>query len=83
MEENDQSAEFRKAEAEGRQPVCVHCGQPLEAVVQEHFYTVFWRWDANVRRFAKWQDDVDHDKPICESCETRDWDFVGNHFIDF
>jgi hypothetical protein len=75
--------EFIFAEQESRQPNCIYCGKPLE--VGQTFYTrIYWHWNSELRRYDKCEDrDADCDKPYCLNCETKDWDFTNNKWLQY
>jgi len=77
MEANDVPREFNKAKAEGRQPVCPYCHKPLEI---GQFFTVYthWSWDKKDKNFKQDDTDWEPEKPFCNACEEKDWDFLNS-----
>ena len=68
---------------EKRQPICTHCGHPLDRVLQENHQYIAWTWNAS----GYFQDAVDeldspyHDCAVCsDRCKVRD-SFAGNDLI--
>lgn len=84
MPELDRSVieEYELAHKEGRQPLCVYCGEPLELSQTQSTY-IYWRWDHNEQKFRKVLDGGDADKPFCQNCEARDWDFLDESVYTF
>jgi hypothetical protein len=80
LEENEVRKEFEKARAEGRQPRCPYCHEPLEI---GQFYSVYvqWTWNNKKKCYQKEEPDWDADKPFCDACEFKDWDFADNDLI--
>jgi len=72
--------EFSKAKAEGRQPVCPYCQEPLEI---GQFYSVYvgWTWNNKEKHYQQEEPDWDGDAPFCDTCETKDWDFTDNDLV--
>ena len=81
-ETSDVLEEFKKAKAEGRQPLCSYCHEPLEI---GQFYSVYvhWSWNNKKKRFQKEEPYWDPGSPFCDACETKDWDFINTGPIDF
>jgi len=75
--------EFELAKAEGRQPRCIHCGDPLDTVVEVQTVTIIWTWNAKEKRYLKDDSGGDSYQPECDNCGTKDNDFTGNDFIDY
>ena len=67
--------EFKKAKAQGRQPLCPYCGACLEI---GQFYTVYvhWSWDKKERVYKKDDTNWEAETPFCDACEQKDWDFT-------
>ena len=82
MEANDVRKEFDKAKAEGRQPNCPYCNEPLE-ISQIQYESIAWRWNSKKRVYERKVTGVDPDRPFCTSCATKDWDFLNSGLIDF
>ena len=75
--------EYIFAEQELRQPNCIYCGKPLE-VGQTYYTRIYWHWNSELRCYEKCEErDADCDKPYCLSCETRDWDFTNNKWLQY
>ena len=76
--------EFKLARAEGRQPNCPYCGEPLDEVRQHQTEVIAWIWDEVKKEYTK-HEDGDSDAPFCQSCGAEDWDFVDDEqdFITF
>lgn len=74
--------EFANALAEGRQPNCIECGEPLE--VRQIFHNcVRWVWDRKKKRYTKVEgcDACDAEKAECVACEAKSWDLVGQNEV--
>ena len=74
--------EYELAHKEGRQPLCVYCGEPLE-ISQTQSEFIYWRWNKKQKKFLKLDTDGDADKPFCCACEARDWDFLDETIYTF
>jgi len=75
--------EFKLATAEGRQPRCIHCGQPLNRVEETQLDFLAWVWNEETKQYDKQPSSGDSDKPYCANCGTKDYDFLDNDFIDY
>ena len=75
--------EFELAKAEGRQPRCVHCGDPLDSVVEVQHVVIIWNWNAEEKCYEKDDSGGDSYGAQCDNCEAKDPDFTGNDFIDY
>ena len=82
LEDDDVQKEYRRAKAEGRQPLCPYCGAPLEI---GQFYTVYvrWTWDKRDKIYKKDDTNWEAEKPFCDACEEKDWDFINTGPIEF
>ena len=74
--------EYKRAKADGRQPICPFCHEPLE-ITQTQSLFIYWKWNSEKRYFDMGIPDGDADKPYCVSCGIRDWDFIDHGLIDF
>ena len=79
---NEVQEEYNEAKAEKRQPNCPYCHQPLE-VIQVQYEVIRWIWDGERKKFSKDDDQGDADKPYCDYCGVKDWDFVDFDLVDF
>lgn len=79
----DQAEEMKLAKQEGRQPVCVHCSEPLECIRQYQDFDIYWDWDKEKKAYIKTTDSGSADKPCCTNCETKDWDYIDHDLVDF
>lgn len=69
---DDMADEIHRAIAEKRQPLCVHCHQPLQ-VAQRVEEQIVWYWNAESKTYEKMRvllDVLDH--PYCTACNTED-----------
>lgn len=85
-EERTQKEEMALAAKEGRQPLCVYCGHPLDKVSETQYEYITWAW--NAEKGGYFQDTVgDSDKPYhqcskCpDGCGVHDPDFADNDLI--
>ena len=79
-----QKDEFQDALKENRQPKCIHCGYLLDSVSESQGILLRWEWDKKQRRYVKSEtDDGWSDKPMCDHCQTKDWDFTNNEWIKY
>lgn len=81
-----QAEEMALAAKEGRQPVCVYCGHPLDRVSETQHRHISWA--SNAKMGGYYQDAIDDsDKPYHEclkcpdGCGVHDPDFAGNDLI--
>jgi len=80
--DHGQEEEYKLAHAEGRQPRCVHCSEPLETILQTQYCDLTWTWDKESKSYKK-SDGGDAEKPYCGNCETRDRDFLDEEVYTF
>lgn len=80
-----QKEEMALAAKQGRQPVCVYCGHPLDKVLETQYEYITWAWNADN---GYYKDAVgDSDKPYhncskCpDGCGMHDSDFADNDMI--
>ena len=79
-----QQDEFEEALKEERQPDCVHCGNPLDRVSETQGIHLVWEWDNKRKQYSKSETDAGwSDKPMCDNCQTKDWDFTNNEWIAY
>ena len=71
-----QLEELELAVKENRQPMCVACNQPLDAVSQYEPSYHYWTWDAESKGFVKDHDYGDCDRPYHPACGIGDWDLI-------
>ena len=82
--EKTQSDEFEDALNEHRQPRCIYCEHPLDGVSETQGIFLSWAWDREQKRYVKSEtDDGWSDKPMCDHCQTKDWDFTNNGWIKY
>lgn len=82
LEKRSAKQEIMLAAHEKRQPLCVHCGVPLE-VRETQEIDLFWQWDKKEKRYHKVEGEGCSNKPECANCETKDWDFTNNELIHY
>jgi len=75
--------EYKLAKKEGRQPVCIYCGKPLDKIIQSQLQVITWWWDKEKKCYVKDDCIEDADKPFCASCDKEDWDFVDEDLVDY
>ena len=75
--------EYELAKKEGRQPICIYCGKPLDEIRQMQYEFIVWRWDKDKKCYIKDDDSGDTDRPFCASCEAEDWDFVDENLVSY
>ena len=80
--DHSQEKEYELAKAEKRQPRCVHCGEPLDAILQTQYCDLTWHWDKESMSYRK-HDSGDAEKPYCGNCETRDRGFLDEEVYTF
>ncbi len=65
-----QIAEMQHARQEGRQPVCIHCGRPLNKLLFVHSITKEWVWEEETHRYLPeplWEGEGEI---YCARCKT-------------
>ena len=78
-----QRKEFDIAFKEKRQPYCLSCEKPLDRIQETQEVDLFWEWDAKTRKYIKGEGDGCSNKPYCANCETKDWDFTNNGYVEY
>ena len=76
-----QQKEFDKAFKEKRQPYCVYCEKPLDRIQETQDVDLFWDW--NGKEYIKGEGDGASNKPYCAACETKDWEFTNNGYVEY
>jgi hypothetical protein len=78
-----QREEFEFAHAQGRIPYCISCEHPLEEIREEQGIDLVWHWDTKTKRYIKSEVDGWSNKPYCGHCETKDWEFTNNGYVEY
>lgn len=78
-----QQEEFDKANKENRQPYCISCEKPLDRIEETQDVDLHWDWDDKKKKYIKGEDDGCSNKPYCAKCETKDWDFTNNGYVNY
>jgi len=78
-----QQEEFDKAFKEKRQPFCVYCEKPLDKIQETQEVDLYWKWNAKTRKYVKGEGDGCSNKPYCTACETKDWEFTNNGYVEY
>ena len=75
--------EFKKAKKENRQPKCIYCKKPL-VITETQYINLIWSWDEDEKIYVKSEEeDGSSDGPRCKECETKDWDFTNNGYLEY
>ena len=80
--DHSQEEEYEMAKAENRQPRCVHCGEPLDRILQTQYDDLTWTWNAESMSYDK-HDGGDAEKPYCGNCEAKDRGFLDEEVYTF
>ena len=78
-----QKEEFDKAFKEKRQPYCLFCEKPLDRIEETQGVSLYWDWDVKTKKYIKGEGDGYSDKPYCAACETKDWEFTNNGYVEY
>ena len=70
MEENEVKEEYQEAKAEGKQPFCPHCKEPMQTG-QTQYLSNYWQWNNKTKRYEREESAPDTDEPFCTVCRAE------------